>query len=120
MNNKKIKPEDFKFEIEEVIGVIKESDKHDWCKAITKISWNKNPATIDIRNINMSENKVGKGISLSDEEADKLTNILLENDFGSLESLEKALKKKKDRFTISVNADKSFADEDNNYLVIDI
>jgi hypothetical protein len=90
----KVKPEDIKFEIEEFIGTIKESDKHDWCKAVAKISWNDSPATLDIRNMNMSQNRIGKGISLSDEEADKLTDIMLENDFGSLETLESALKRK--------------------------
>jgi len=101
-NKKNKKPnEDFKFSIEEVLGVIKESTKHDWCKAITKITWGDNPTTLDIRNINMNNNRIGKGISLSDEETNNLIDILLECDYGSLESLEKAINKKRKRFTIN-------------------
>ena len=51
--------------------------------------------TLDIRNYNFGTKQIGKGISLSSEEADRLTNILLENDFGSLDELEKAVKRKK-------------------------
>jgi hypothetical protein len=115
------KSEDFKFEVEEFIGTIKESDKHDWCKAIARISWNEKPATLDIRNMNLAQNKAGKGISLSNEEADNVVDILLDNDYGSLETIEKALKKKKNRFTISQAADSMFdEDSDDGKYHIDI
>jgi len=104
-SKKRKKPnEDFKFTIEEVLGVIKESSKHDWCKAIAKITWDSNPTTLDVRNINMSNNRIGKGISLSDDEANSLIDILLECDYGTLEALEKAIDKKRKRFTISDNS----------------
>lgn len=119
MKDKKKKNEEFRFEIKEFIGVLKESDKHDWCKAVTKITWNDNPPTIDIRNINMSQNKIGKGISLTDEEADRLVDILLKNDYGSLETLTKALERKKSRFTVLKDFDKSFIDDDSK-IVIDV
>lgn len=97
----KFQKEEFKMDIEEFIGALKESDKHDWCKAVARISWNENPTTLDIRNINVAKNKAGKGVSLSNEETDRLVDILLDNDYGSLESLTKAINKKKSRFTIS-------------------
>lgn len=118
MKDKKKKIEDFSFEIKEFIGVLKESDKHDWCKAVTKISWNDNPPTIDIRNINVSQNKIGKGISLTDEEADRLVDILLENDYGSLDILTKALERKRSRFTVLKDFDQCFTDDDK--IVIDV
>ena len=43
---------EFKYEITEFIGALKESDSHDWVKAITRISWNDGPSNLDIRNIN--------------------------------------------------------------------
>lgn len=67
---------DFSMEIEEFVGAIKESDKHDWCKAVARISWNGEPATVDIRNINVAQGKAGKGISLADEDVDRLVDIL--------------------------------------------
>ena len=88
---------DFTMNIEEIVGVLKESDKHDWCKAITRISWGDNPTTLDIRNLNLTKKKAGKGISLTDEEADILTEILLDNDYGSIDALIKALEKRESR-----------------------
>ena len=107
---------DFSFEIEEFIGVLKENDKHDWCKAGARITWNDNPTTIDIRNMNISQNKVMKGISLSDEETDRLVDILLEHDYGSMEALVKAIERKKSRFTVSSNIE-SFTDSDEPYTI---
>jgi len=114
----KIAPEDFSCEIKDFIGVLKESDKHDWCKAVAKISWNGRPATLDIRNINMAKGEARKGISLTDEEADRLTDILLENDYGSLEAIKEALDRKRSRFTIMNQASNCF--DDNEKYVINI
>lgn len=90
----------FTYNIEEYIGSLKESTTHDWAKAVLRISWNENPSTIDIRSVNMAQKRIGKGISLSNEEVDKLVSILLENDFGTIDDLEKALKKKRSFFKI--------------------
>ena len=111
---------DIKFKIEEFIAPITENQKHDWIKGVAKISWNDNPPKLDIRNMNLAHNRMGAGISLTDEEVDKLVDILLENDYGSLESIEKALKKKKSRFTISQDADKCFVDDDDEELIINV
>lgn len=110
--------DDFSMEIHEFIGVLKESDKHDWCKAVVRISWNNNPTTLDIRNINLSQNKAGKGISLTDEEADRLVEILLDNDYGSLDALTRAIERKKSRFTVLSEANNCF--DDDKPLKIDI
>ena len=100
---------EFKYEITEFIGALKESDSHDWVKAITRISWNYGPSNLDIRNINMAQNILGKGISITDEEAETLTNILLDEGFGSVEKLQEALNKKK-CFSLTDNE----ANEENN------
>lgn len=86
---------DFKYEVKEFIAPLKESDKHDWVKAVTRISWNDGPANLDIRNMNVAQNRIGKGISITDEEAEVLTGILLDEGFGSVEKIEEALTRKK-------------------------
>ena len=113
---KKDGSEQFSFEIDEYIGAVKESDKHDWTKAVMRIKWGENPPTLDIRNCNMAQNRIGKGISLSNEEADKLVDILLDNGYGTLEDIEKALKKKKSFFTIK-NEIEDILDEDDEYVI---
>lgn len=112
---------DFKYEITEFIAPLKESDKHDWVKAVARISWNEGPANLDIRNINMTQERIGKGISITDEEADKLTEILLDEGFGSIEKLEEALEKRK-CFSLSlVGVNTCFSDEEEEGpLVINI
>ena len=96
---------EFTYKIESYIGSLKESDKHDWSKSVMRIAWGDNMATLDIRNVNMKDKRIGKGISLSDEEADKLTDILLENGYGSMECIKESLEKKKSIFTIADEID---------------
>jgi len=113
---KKEKPEKIKFEIVEFIGSLKESDQHDWCKLVARIAWNDKPPSLDIRSMNLSDHRAGKGISLTDEEVDKLIDLLLENDYGSLELLEKAVAKKRNRFTITTN-NNTYLNTDENYVI---
>lgn len=110
------------YNIEEFIGAIKESPKSDWCKAILRMTWGDNPTTIDIRNIKMGDTKIiGKGISLSNEEADRLIKILLDNGFGNLEDLEDAIKKKRSFFTLKDDSESMYdEDEDDGMMHIDI
>jgi len=97
---KKFKDPEFKYEIEDIVGIVRENDTHDWVKAVLRIAWGDNPSTLDIRSINLKNKRLGKGISLSNEDADRLVNILLENDFGTLEDLENAIRRKRSFFTI--------------------
>ena len=55
---------EFKYEITEFIGALKESDSHDWVKAITRISWNDGPSNLDIRNINRQNIATTKTIGI--------------------------------------------------------
>lgn len=104
----KKKTEEVLFNIEEVIAVLKESDKHDWTKGILKISWGGRPSTVDIRNFNFSQNKAGKGISLTQEETEEIVNHLLEKDYGSIDILENALKRKKSRIFKTSEIEEAF------------
>ena len=91
---------EFNYDLIEFLGSLNE--KEGWSKSVVRIAWGENPVTIDVRNMNLVAGRMGKGISLSDEEADKLVDILLDKDYGSMEVLERALNKKRKRFTISV------------------
>lgn len=102
---------DFKFDIQEFIAPLSESTTHDWITGVALISWNDKPAKIEIRNMNLAQNKVGKGIGLTDEEADKVVDIFLDRDYGSMESIEAALKRKRSRFTVLADAVDAFTDE---------
>ena len=101
----KFKKEDIKYEMIEFLGSIKENSNSDWSKSVAKIAWNNNPSTIDIRNMNLPQDIMGKGISLTDEEVDNLVDLLLSEDYGTIDAISKALEKKKRRFTIQNNND---------------
>lgn len=113
------KDPNFTYTIEEFVGAIKESTSHDWCKAVLRISWGDNPTSLDIRSVNMrkDEKRIGKGISLSNEEADRLVSILLDNGYGSLEDIEAAIKKRRSIFTVEEKQTDFYdPDEDDGYV----
>ena len=58
---------EFKFEIEEKLLVLSEKDKG-WTKELNRVSFNGAPAKYDIRNWSPDHTKMGKGITLSNEE----------------------------------------------------
>ena len=66
---------EIKFEIVEQLGVISENDKG-WKKELNLVSWNEREPKYDLRDWNDTHDKMGKGITLSKEEAKKLMNIL--------------------------------------------
>lgn len=66
---------DIKFEITEHIGILSEGSKG-WTKEINKVSWNDRDSKIDIREWSPDHTKMGKGITLTDEEAQKLKELL--------------------------------------------
>lgn len=63
-----------KYEITEKIAVL--SERGTWSKEINKVSWNDRPAKFDIREWNHEEGKMGKGVTLTDEEAKVLLEAL--------------------------------------------
>ena len=71
------------YEIGDILGIVKESGTTDWSKVVAYFNWlsekkKGDKTTLDIRNYNFSSKQIGKGVSLSHEEADRLTSILLE------------------------------------------
>lgn len=67
--------EDFKYEIVEEIGVLSENPKG-WRKELNRISWNGGVPKYDIRDWAPGHEKMGKGITLSEEEMRKLKELL--------------------------------------------
>ena len=66
---------DFKYEIVEELGVISESSKG-WTKELNLISWNGAQPKYDIRDWAPEHQKMGKGITLTKEEALQLAELL--------------------------------------------
>lgn len=68
---------EFSFEIVEEIGTLSEGSKG-WSKQINKVSWSGNEPKYDIRDWNEDHTKCGKGITLTEEEAESLSELLSE------------------------------------------
>jgi hypothetical protein len=66
---------DIKFEIKETIGVLSESSKG-WKKELNLVSWNDKAPKYDLREWSPDHVKMGKGITLTKEELEKLKDIL--------------------------------------------
>ena len=75
---------DLKYEIVKELGVIGEGTKG-WTKEVNLVSWNDRPPKFDIRDWNETHEKMGKGVTLSKEEAEKLLDVLKAVDFDELE-----------------------------------
>ena len=68
---------DFKFEITEHIGTLSESPKG-WTKELNKISWNGGEPKYDIRDWAPEHEKMGKGLTFTNEELKNLRDILID------------------------------------------
>ena len=66
---------DIKYEIKETVGVIAESAKG-WKKELNLISWNGKEAKYDLREWAPEHEKMGKGVTLSNEELKALKELL--------------------------------------------
>lgn len=63
------------YEIIEEIGVLSENARG-WRKELNKVSWNGRPPKYDIRDWSEDHEKMGKGITLTDDEAEALKKLL--------------------------------------------
>ena len=116
---------EFKSEVVEHIAILKEGERYQ--KEVLRMIWNDNPITVDIRSVDKQNNFVGKGISLSDEECDKLVDILLDRGYGSIDKIKEVLVKNMRRTNTEI---KSFEDceesidcvyiDEEGYTVVDV
>lgn len=68
---------DFRFEILEHVGVIN-TNSTGWSKELNVVSWNDKPAKYDIRDWHPDHGKMGRGITLTGEELEKLGILIHE------------------------------------------
>ena len=68
---------DFQYEIVEELGVLSTGPKG-WTKELNLISWNGREPKYDIRDWAPEHEKMGKGVTLSDEEIEVLKKLLSE------------------------------------------
>lgn len=66
---------ELKFEIIKSIGVLSESS-NGWKKEVNIVSWNGGDSKYDIRSWNQDRTKMGKGVTLSSAEIEKLRELL--------------------------------------------
>lgn len=67
---------ELKYEITEHIAVLGESSRG-WTKELNKVSWNDYPAKYDIREWAPDHTRMGKGVTLSEEEFENLRRVML-------------------------------------------
>ena len=68
---------DIKFEITKQIGVLSEGGRG-WTKELNMVSWNGRDAKFDIRDWSPDHEKMGKGVTLTHDEAKLLCKLILE------------------------------------------
>ena len=66
---------EIKYEIKKHIGILSESGKG-WTKELNMVSWNGKEAKYDIRDWSPGREKIGKGVTLTAEEARLLCSFL--------------------------------------------
>ena len=66
---------ELKYEITQKVGVLSESNRG-WTKELKYVSWNEREARLDLREWSPNHDRMGKGVTLSKEEAVKLKELL--------------------------------------------
>ena len=66
---------ELKYEIVKKIGVLSESDKG-WTKELNLVKWNDYSPKYDLRDWNEDHTRMGKGITLTEDEVNKLKETL--------------------------------------------
>lgn len=64
------------FNIERHIGIIWRNERTGWAKELNLVSWNGGPAKYDIREWDPDHEKMGRGMTLTEDEARKLVDLL--------------------------------------------
>ena len=69
---------EIKYEVVKHIGVLSEGN-NGWKKEVNLVSWNDRPAKYDIRDWDENHEKMGKGITLSENEMQNIIDLLNNN-----------------------------------------
>ena len=70
----------FEYEIIEELGVLS-TNQSEWTKELNLISWNGRPPKFDIRDWSPDHEKMGKGLTFSNEELQALQELINEMEF---------------------------------------
>lgn len=70
---------DITFEITKELGVIAETSKG-WTRELNMVSWNDRDPKYDIRDWSPDHTRMGKGVSLTEEEMKKLVELFNDRD----------------------------------------
>ena len=76
---------EFTYEIVEELGVLSETSRG-WTKELNLISWNGREAKYDIREWAPEHEKMGKGVTLTGDEAAALKALLAGIDFDAMDA----------------------------------
>ena len=67
--------QEFSYEIVEAIAILSENNKG-WRKELNLVSWNGRPPTFDLRDWAPDHEKMGKGLTLTNEEFEQLQKAI--------------------------------------------
>ena len=70
---------EIKYEITKELGVISENAKG-WCRELNLVSWNDHEPKYDIRDWSPDHTRMSKGISMTEEEMEKLVELFNSRD----------------------------------------
>lgn len=74
-NSRGARKSEIKFNIKQHLGVLSASNLG-WKKELNLVSWNGGNAKLDLRDWDETHEKMGKGVTLTPEEAEKLYELL--------------------------------------------
>lgn len=74
-NSRSARKSEIKFDIKQHLGVLSASNRG-WKKELNLVSWNGGNAKLDLRDWDETHEKMGKGVTLTPEEAEKLYELL--------------------------------------------
>ena len=103
---------EFSYEVQEGFDFIIEESGNNSIN-LRKISWNGRPYKLDLRKYSYKDGKESmlKGISISDEGANELTGVLIENGYGDTKRIIKALRTRENFTEEMLEPDYVFEDD---------
>ena len=106
------KSSEFSYEAQEGFDFIIEESGNNSIN-LRKISWNGRPYKLDLRKYSYKDGKESmlKGISISDEGANELTEVLIENGYGDTKRIIKALRTRENFTEEMLEPDYVFEDD---------
>lgn len=74
-NNSQGRNDRVRFDLMERIGVLSRKD-NGWTREVNIVAWNDNPGKVDIREWDPDHKRMTRGVTLFEDEAEKLTKVL--------------------------------------------